>query len=160
MRHRATSLLLAAVAVLLLGCGDRGGAGADSAGEPLDVTYAPNLDVDLNRMTQTASGLYYEDLEQGGGQEAASGDQVVVHYSGWLPNGEQFDSSRGGDPFLFDLGAGNVIQGWDEGVAGMRVGGRRRLVIPPDLGYGERGAGGVIPPNATLVFEVELLEVR
>ena len=107
------------------------------------------------------SGLKYEDLVEGDGAEAAAGQQVVVHYTGWLTDGRKFDSSRDrNDPFDFALGKGQVIRGWDEGVAGMKVGGTRRLTIPPHLGYGARGAGGVIPPNATLVFEVELLDVR
>jgi FKBP-type peptidyl-prolyl cis-trans isomerase FkpA len=123
--------------------------------------YAPELDVDLAAMVETPTGLRYEDMTQGSGPMAAPGNAVSVHYTGWLPDGTKFDSSRdGGEPFEFALGQGNVIPGWDEGVAGMKVGGSRKLVIPPDLGYGEAGAGGVIPPNATLVFEVELLEVR
>jgi FKBP-type peptidyl-prolyl cis-trans isomerase FkpA len=109
----------------------------------------------------TDSGLKYEDLVEGDGAEAAAGQRVVVHYTGWLTDGRKFDSSRDrNDPFDFALGKGQVIRGWDEGVAGMKVGGTRRLTIPPHLGYGARGAGGVIPPNATLVFEVELLDVR
>jgi FKBP-type peptidyl-prolyl cis-trans isomerase FkpA len=108
----------------------------------------------------TDSGLKYQDLELGDGRQAAAGNRVKVHYSGWLEDGRKFDSSVDrGDPFVFALGKGMVIRGWDEGVAGMQVGGKRRLTIPPHLGYGSRGAGGVIPPNATLVFEVELLEV-
>lgn len=107
------------------------------------------------------SQLIIEDLSVGGGDEAVAGKTVVVHYIGWLANGTKFDSSRDrNDPFDFRLGAGEVIRGWDQGVAGMRVGGRRKLTIPPEMGYGSRGAGGVIPPNATLVFEVELLAVR
>lgn len=109
----------------------------------------------------TDSGLKYEDLVVGEGAAAAPGQHVVVHYTGWLVDGSKFDSSLDrGDPFDFPLGRGMVIRGWDEGVSGMQVGGKRRLTIPPQLGYGARGAGGVIPPNATLVFEVELLEIR
>ena len=111
-------------------------------------------------VTTTESGLQYQDLQIGEGQEAKAGDRVSVNYTGWLTNGTKFDSSLDrGVPFRFDLGAGRVIKGWDEGVAGMKVGGKRKLIIPPDLGYGERGAGNVIPPNATLIFEVELLEI-
>jgi FKBP-type peptidyl-prolyl cis-trans isomerase FkpA len=114
--------------------------------------------------TTTASGLKLEDTVVGSGDEAAPGQQVSVHYTGWLYENEQigtkFDSSKDrGEPFGFALGAGRVIRGWDEGVVGMKVGGTRRLIIPADLGYGARGAGGVIPPNATLLFEVELLGV-
>ena len=98
-------------------------------------------------------------LVVGDGAEAVSGETVTVNYRGTLANGKEFDSSYGRGPFSFSLGAGRVIRGWDEGVAGMKVGGKRKLVIPPDLGYGSRGAGGVIPPNATLIFEVELLRV-
>ena len=108
------------------------------------------------------------DIKEGTGTLAEAGKNVVVHYTGWLfdaaaadNKGKKFDSSRDrGDPFRFSLGAGQVIQGWDKGVAGMKVGGQRTLVIPPELGYGARGAGGVIPPNATLVFDVELLGVE
>lgn len=113
-------------------------------------------------MTQRTlpSGLIIEDLETGGGAAAEKGCTVSVHYTGWLTDGRKFDSSRDrNDPFRFPLGAGHVIRGWDEGVEGMLEGGRRKLTIPPELGYGARGAGGVIPPNATLVFEVELLKV-
>jgi FKBP-type peptidyl-prolyl cis-trans isomerase FkpA len=109
----------------------------------------------------TASGLVYEELTLGAGAEAAAGQQVTVHYTGWLTNGTKFDSSKDrDDPFEFHLGQGQVIKGWDEGVAGMKVGGKRKLTIPPELGYGARGAGGVIPPNAILVFEVELLGIE
>jgi FKBP-type peptidyl-prolyl cis-trans isomerase FkpA len=110
--------------------------------------------------TTTPSGLTIEDLTVGSGAAAAAGQKVKVHYTGWLTNGTKFDSSKDrGDPFEFPLGGGRVIKGWDEGVQGMKVGGKRKLTIPPGLGYGARGAGGVIPPNATLVFEVELLGV-
>lgn len=108
----------------------------------------------------TTSGLVFEELTLGSGDAAKLGQTVSVHYTGWLADGTKFDSSRDrNEPFEFPLGAGYVIRGWDEGVQGMRVGGVRRLTIPPALGYGARGAGGVIPPNATLTFEVELLEI-
>jgi FKBP-type peptidyl-prolyl cis-trans isomerase FkpA len=109
----------------------------------------------------TESGLIYEDLVTGDGAEArGAGQTVTVHYTGWLEDGTKFDSSKDrDDPFRFPLATGYVIRGWDEGVVGMRVGGTRKLTIPADLGYGASGAGGVIPPNATLVFEVELLEI-
>ena len=108
----------------------------------------------------TSSGLQYIDLKVGTGATAQAGQTVTVHYTGWLENGKKFDSSVDrGQPFSFPLGAGRVIQGWDEGVQGMKVGGKRKLIIPSNLGYGARGAGGAIPPNATLIFEVELLGV-
>jgi FKBP-type peptidyl-prolyl cis-trans isomerase FkpA len=117
-------------------------------------------------MITTASGLKYEDLVEGTGAAAKAGDSVSVHYTGWLldvktdGNGAKFDSSLDRrSPFGFPLGAGRVIKGWDEGVAGMKVGGKRRLIIPANLAYGSRGAGGAIPPNADLVFEVELLKI-
>ncbi len=107
------------------------------------------------------SELIIEDLTVGSGDEAVAGKSVLVHYTGWLTNGSKFDSSKDrGEPFDFRLGAGQVIPGWDDGVTGMKVGGKRKLTIPPEMAYGSRGAGGVIPPNATLVFEVELLAVR
>jgi FKBP-type peptidyl-prolyl cis-trans isomerase len=112
--------------------------------------------------TQQATGqLEMKDIEMGNGAVAEAGKKVSVHYTGTLMDGTKFDSSRDRNrPFDFTLGAGEVIKGWDEGVKGMKVGGKRELVIPPDMGYGERGAGGVIPPNATLKFEVELLSVK
>jgi len=130
------------------------------AAGPAQESYAPQLAVNLDAMDQHPSGLYTHDVQPGTGETAGSGDLVSVHYTGWLPDGTEFDSSRGGTPFQFALGQGMVIPGWDEGVAGMREGGQRRLVIPSQMAYGERGAGGVIPPNATLVFDVELLEVH
>ncbi len=106
-------------------------------------------------------GLVIEEQKIGTGAEAKKGNTVTVHYTGWLTNGKKFDSSRDRmEPFMFRLGAGEVIKGWDEGVQGMKVGGKRKLTIPPAMGYGAQGAGGVIPPNATLVFEVELLKVQ
>ncbi len=111
-------------------------------------------------MPTTASGLTYQDVTVGAGAEAKKGDQVSVHYTGRLMDGTKFDSSKDRNaPFEFHLGAGQVIKGWDEGVAGMKVGGTRKLTIPPSLGYGARGAGGVIGPNATLEFDVELLGI-
>jgi peptidylprolyl isomerase len=116
-------------------------------------------------MTQTPSGLQYEDTVVGTGKSPVRGQTCVMHYTGWLwtdgAKGAKFDSSLDrGDPFKFPIGHGRVIKGWDEGVASMQVGGKRTLLIPPDLGYGASGAGGVIPPGATLLFEVELLELR
>src|SRR3954470_5616577 len=118
----------------------------------------------LDRMDNeivTSSGLRYTEVTAGAGAQPQKGQRVTVHYTGTLPDGKKFDSSRDrGKPFVFTIGVGQVIKGWDEGVMSMKVGGRRRLVIPPDLGYGARGAAGVIPPNATLVFDVELLGVE
>lgn len=142
--------------VAVAGCGDKA---EDQAAATTGFTAS--LGIDTTALTRTPSGLRYQDVEKGEGKEATAGKVVLVHYTGWLPNGEKFDSSRDrNDPFSFTLGAGQVIAGWDEGVAGMKVGGRRKLVIPPDLGYGTAGAPPDIPPGATLVFEVELVDVR
>ncbi len=112
-------------------------------------------------MVKTSSGLQYADLVVGNGREAHAGETATVHYTGTLVDGTKFDSSKDRNkPFSFRLGAGHVIKGWDEGVEGMKIGGTRKLVIPPELGYGARGAGSTIPPNATLIFEVELLDLR
>ena len=112
-------------------------------------------------MVTTPSGLQYADLVVGSGREAHAGETVMVHYTGTLVDGTKFDSSKDrNNPFSFKLGAGRVIKGWDEGVEGMKIGGTRKLVIPAQLGYGARGAGSTIPPNATLIFEVELLDLR
>ncbi len=135
----------------LLGCFVLAGAGA------LTAVAAP---AEHGHVVSLPDGLRYTDLKLGHGAVAQSGDHVSVHYVGTLEDGKKFDSSRDrGQPFSFTLGAGQVIKGWDQGVAGMRVGGMRRLIIPSSLGYGEQGAGGVIPPNATLHFDVELLDV-
>lgn len=129
-----------------------------SIGRP---TMAQGEQAGSNPEVTTESGLKYVDVVAGTGREAVSGNLVTVHYTGWLTNGTKFDSSVDRrDPFSFPIGSGKVIKGWDEGVAGMKIGGKRKLTIPPQLGYGSRGAGGVIPPNATLVFDVELLEVK
>jgi FKBP-type peptidyl-prolyl cis-trans isomerase len=150
----AVILTLLAVLGFVSGCGSSnksGASGATSTSSAMKVNGPP---------TTTASGLQYWDIVVGTGATAAPGNTVKVHYSGFLTTGEKFDSSRDrGEPFSFPLGAGQVIKGWDEGVAGMKVGGQRQLRIPPQLGYGAAGAGGVIPPNATLIFDVQLLDV-
>jgi len=129
------------------------------------VTPLGRSDAATNQVIEMPNGLKYTDSKTGDGATATSGNKVSVHYTGWLYNngakGAKFDSSVDrGQPFQFTLGAHQVIAGWDEGVAGMKVGGKRTLIIPPELGYGARGAGGVIPPNATLMFDVELLGVQ
>lgn len=139
-----------------------------SADETINATklIAMNSDSETENQANeevvtTASGLKYVDLVKGEGATPQKGQTVVVHYTGTLKDGSKFDSSRDrNSPFSFKIGVGQVIQGWDEGVGTMQVGGRRQLIIPPDLGYGSRGAGGVIPPNATLIFDVELLKIR
>lgn len=131
---------------------------APSAGLAEEQAAAPRAGGEI---VTTESGLQYVDLVVGTGRTAELGDTATVHYTGWLADGSTFDSSRTrNEPFSFRVGAGRVIKGWDEGVLGMKVGGKRKLIIPPDLGYGARGAGNVIPPNATLTFEVELLGLR
>ncbi len=148
---RSSTLTL--FALILSACGgSEGGGGAAAGGD---------FKVDSAALTKTASGLQYQDVAAGSGAEAREGQVAVVHYTGWLTDGTKFDSSRDrGEPFSFPIGAGQVIPGWDEGVAGMKVGGRRKLVIPSNLGYGDMGAPPVIPPGATLVFDVELLELK
>jgi FKBP-type peptidyl-prolyl cis-trans isomerase len=144
---------VALFALFLSACGGDGEPKAGAAGAALEIDSAA--------LTKTASGLQYQDVVTGTGQTAAPGQVAVVHYTGWLTDGTKFDSSRDrGEPFSFPLGGGQVIAGWDEGVAGMKVGGRRKLVIPPDLGYGPMGSPPVIPAAATLVFDVELLELQ
>src|SRR5205807_5661984 len=137
-------LAAAGLCATQLGCAESNGADDKKDGE----------------VVTTKSGLKYVDHKKGDGPAAKKGDTVVVHYTGWLTNGKKFDSSVDRkEPFSFRLDAGQVIKGWDEGVMGMRIGGKRKLTIPPQLGYGARGAGGVIPPNATLTFDVELLDL-
>jgi FKBP-type peptidyl-prolyl cis-trans isomerase len=149
MRGTAVALF----ALFLSACGGSDDAKGDAAGA--------GFKIDSAALTKTPSGLQYQDVVTGSGAEATPGQVAVVHYTGWLTDGTKFDSSRDrGEPFSFPLGAGQVIAGWDQGVAGMKVGGRRKLVIPPDLGYGEMGSPPVIPPSATLVFDVELLEIK
>jgi peptidylprolyl isomerase len=131
------------------------------ASSATDLMAADNQAADNQNPVTTPSGLKYIDLIEGTGAEPQKGQTVVVHYTGTLENGRKFDSSRDRDqPFEFSIGAGRVIKGWDEGLSTMKVGGQRRLIIPPELGYGARGAGGVIPPNATLIFDVELLGIE
>jgi len=151
MKH----LLTISLALSLAAC-----SGDAVVGPLTNEDFAAALNVDLDAMTQTASGLYWQDLEVGVGDEAVVGATVNVHYEGWLTNGTLFDTSHDtGLPFSFQLGAGFVIPGWDEGVVGMHVGGIRKLVIPPQLAYGQSGTGP-IPGNATLVFDVELVEIE
>ena len=141
------SVLLAAALATLPACQQR------------NITY-PGEKTTMQKET-TPSGLAFIDITVGTGTAAKAGDNVTVHYTGYLTDGKKFDSSVDrGQPFTFPLGAGRVIRGWDEGVAGMKVGGKRKLIIPPALAYGDRGAGGVIPPNAELVFDVELLKIK
>jgi FKBP-type peptidyl-prolyl cis-trans isomerase len=140
------------IGLLLALTGLPGGVGADNAASG---------GKEAQQVMSTESGLQYVDLVVGTGRQAELGDTATVHYTGWLADGTKFDSSLDRrEPFSFRVGAGHVIKGWDEGVGSMKVGGKRKLIIPPALGYGARGAGNVIPPNATLTFEVELLQLR
>lgn len=161
--HKKFLALMCLIALFsLAACGDEDAPAENTeagAEEDEDVTEA-SAECSEEVVT-TESGLQIEDIECGEGDEAETGQLVSVHYVGTLEDGTQFDSSRErGEPFEFPLGGGQVIQGWDEGVVGMKVGGLRRLTIPPELGYGQAGAGEVIPPNSTLIFEIELLEVQ
>jgi peptidylprolyl isomerase len=143
------------LAWLVLACGP----GGPAPPGPEDVTFAPELAVDLEAMERTSSGLYLLDLEEGAGPPAQRTSLVTVHYVGWLPDGTVVDSSLGGEPFQFRLGGSEVIRGWNQGIPGMKRGGRRRLVVRPGLAYGSRGSARV-PPGASLVFEVRLVDVR
>lgn len=143
--------LLLLLIILNVGC---------DQGEKMTVSTEQPRQIKESFFVETDTGLKYSDIKVGSGETAKSGDQVSVHYTGWLTDGKRFDSSvLRQKPFSFPIGQGRVIAGWDQGVAGMQIGGIRQLVIPPDLGYGKAGAGGVIPPGATLIFEVELLEI-
>ncbi len=148
-------------AVVVVACGAEPAESDPDWSDPARIAFAEELAIDLDAMTKTSSGLYYRDVVVGSGETAQPGDTAVVHFTGFLPDGRSFDSTRRGQPRTFPLGAGRVIPGWEEGVTGMKVGGTRRLVLPPSVAYGERGgAGGTVPPNATLIFDVELLELR
>ncbi len=134
---------------------------AEATATPTASSTPKKTTTGANKVVTTSSGLKYTELKVGTGAIPKIGQTVSVHYTGTLENGTKFDSSRDrGVPFEFPLGTGQVIKGWDEGISTMKVGGRRQLIIPPELGYGARGAGGVIPPNATLIFDVELLSIK
>lgn len=148
------------LAVSLIGCGDDESANPDS-GDPTKVTYAGSLNVDLDKMTRLESGLYIEDtfvVEDGA--QAQSGNRVQVRYTGYLPDGRSFDATGNGPAISFTLGTKQVIDGWDQGIPGMRVGSRRRLILPSSLGYGAAGVGSRIPPYSVLIFDTELVSVR
>ena len=151
-------LLLAATLIFACAQKDSAVPEQNKGGKVMDEKNAGNLPAGL---VTTSSGLQYEDLVPGSGVSPQAGKTVTVHYTGWLTDGTKFDSSVDrNEPFTFRIGAGEVIRGWDEGVMSMKIGGKRKLLIPAALGYGTAGAGGVIPPNATLVFEVILLDIR
>jgi FKBP-type peptidyl-prolyl cis-trans isomerase FkpA len=153
------TLVLAVLLISLMAC-RKAESSAQVSGPPETVTYAKELDVHLDHMTKKPSGLYVLDIQEGTGPGIAAGQTAQVHYTGWLVDGKQFDSSLGGSPLEFAVGQAQVIAGWDEGVEGMKKGGKRRLVVPPELGYGAEGYPGAIPKNATLVFDVELVGIR
>ena len=160
--RRLLRLSVLALPLFAAGCQEEGAPDPEDAAPTVSATpgYAPELGVDLAASTQTPSGLYYRDLVVGDGAEATPGRRVAVHYKGQLVDGSFFDANVPGErPLTFLLGSGTVIQGWDEGIAGMRVGGKRQLVIPPELAYGDVGQGA-IPPDATLVFTVDLVGVQ
>ncbi len=162
---RSLAAVILFSSLTMTACGQQGAATNDVPADVSDITQSAEGATDN---MEVITELQITDVVQGEGATASAGQEVVVHYTGWLYDpdqpenkGEKFDSSVDrGDPFIFLLGAGRVIRGWDEGFAGMQLGGKRILIIPPEMGYGARGSGGVIPPNATLMFEVDLLEVR
>lgn len=158
-RPNGVRLLLSGIcmALTLAACGDDS-TGPGRAIDPSELEFAAVTGVNLEQMTKTSSGLYWQDVLVGQGDEAVAGGTVTVHYTGWLHNGTQFDSSMGGEPATFNLNG--LIAGWQEGIPGMKVGGKRKLVVPPDLGYGKQGYPPIIPQNATLVFDIELIEVQ
>lgn len=164
---RLRSAGVIAVMLLVSGCSSNPAQGTatpapvlKTSGQPEELTYAPSLGVNLTRMTRTVSGLYYQDLLVGNGAVAASGQVVRVNYIGWLADGSMFDQSQDGRPLTVQLGQGRLIQGWEEGLIGMRAGGRRLLVIPPGLAYGDQSPAPSVPVNATLIFDVQLAQVR
>ena len=163
---RRTGKAAAVLVLALAACtGDRPDGSQEAAeqapAQPADAvtieTYADSLNVDLSKMERSSSGLYTQEVREGEGEPVQAGHRVAMAYTGWLPNGRRFDSSEGKQPYEFTVGRGEVIKGWDEGVIGMRIGGRRRIIVPPRLGYGDEGMGGVIPPSAVLVFDLELV---
>lgn len=161
-RKQLVPATLAVAVFFLAACG--GGSSAKATHDwsnPQTIHFADSLHIDLSAMTRTADGLYYKDITEGSGEEAEAGDVAVVHYTGYLPNGTVFDKNGASDePYSFEMGIGRVIRGWDLGVQGMKIGGERLLVIPPDLAYGSKGADNTIPPNTTLVFDIKLMNLR
>jgi FKBP-type peptidyl-prolyl cis-trans isomerase len=153
-------VLLVPVLAAFVACGDSGNDNSDTTGAGNESTVDASADCTEGEEVETDSGLKIEDLKCGDGDEAEGNSVVQVHYVGMLENGTEFDSSRDGDPVSFALGVGQLIPGFEEGIRGMKVGGLRKLTIPPELGYGEQGIPGTIPPNSTLVFEIELFEVQ
>lgn len=154
-----SALAVAALALaLVVGACATANAGPEAV--PTDLTYAPELGVDFSEMEETSSGLWMKELSSGTGRSASTGDRIRIHYVGRLPDGTVFDSSLGGEPFEFELGAGGVIRGWSQGIRGMAVGSRRLLVVRPGLGYGARGRPPTVPPNSVLVFEIQLLDAN
>lgn len=155
-------LPLAALLCTTVACGGAA-SGADPGvlppSDPAELQFAPELDVDLSEFQRRASGLYLQDIQVGEGPVARRTSRVWIRYVGWLPDGTVFDGNIGGDPYHLRLGGNEVIRGWNEGIEGMKRGGIRKLVVPPDLAYGSRGSGGDVPPGATLVFLVELVDV-